>query len=85
MSEIDDLHESLLKTTAKCFALEALCLSLFKFHPQRKEVIAQFFDMKERLASKTLNDSSLLDAVPHEIDAAHAHIYSLLKTLDQPA
>ncbi len=82
MSEIDELHASLLKTNAKCFALETLCLSLFKHHSYRDSVIAHFLEMKERIATKALNDDQILDPVPAEIDAAHEHIYSVMISLN---
>ena len=83
MSEIDELHASLLRTNAKCFSLETLCLSLFKHHPNRDKVIEHFLEMKERFAAKALNDPILIDPVPAEMDAAHEHIYAVLKTLNQ--
>lgn len=81
MSEMDDLHASLLKTNAALWAIETLCLSLFTHHTQQQAVIAQFLELKERFATKALYDSELRDPVPAEIDAAHQHIYGVLLSL----
>lgn len=79
--EFDDLHASLLQTNAKLFSIESLCLSLFKHHPDKQAVVAQFLDMKERYAATALNDDELLDPVPAEIDDAHEHVHSALRNL----
>lgn len=79
--EIESIHETLLKTQAMCFAIESLCLALYKTRPDMALVEAAFHAHKNDLEDSLLYSASEHDEVFPAFAQAHANVAKKLETL----
>ena len=83
MSDQDELHKSLLKTTARAMALEKLLLAVVAASPDKVQILKAFEHEMESHSTRTLFDSEMKDYPENELPAAYDSLFGQVMALCQ--
>jgi len=79
MSEDGERDLEILRLQAETWALQSLCIALFKVSQDQEGVLQRFALAKEGFVASLLAAEDIDDAVFRECDMAHERILGLLK------
>ena len=83
MSEYDDLHKALMKTTAKAMALETLLMAVIATSKDKVAVLRAFEQEMDAHHSRTLFESEMRDFPEAELPVAYDNLFVQLTALCQ--